>query len=370
MPLRLAVKVKLQKRSERVKWIDVHSTEPWILTALYSGRLFIWNYETETLVKSFDVVEQTPVRSAKFVERNQWIVCGADDNHIRCYNYNTSELIKAFEAHTDYIRCVEVHPSLPYVLSSSDDMSIKLWNWDRNWDLMQTFEGHIHYVMQVKFNPKDSNTFASASLDRTIKVWGIGSATPHFTLQGHDKGVNCLDYYPGADKPYLMSGADDYKVKVWDYQTKACVATLESGAAKGGDGFDSGGGGVGGAVGHTANVSSVAFHPKLPVIITASEDNTVRVWHSTTYRLESTLNYRLERAWTVAVSANSQKIAVGFDEGAVVLKLGKERPIVSMDSKSGKFIWVRTNEILMASVRGSSKVSVGFVVLCGLNFMS
>jgi|TARA_B100000795_G_scaffold39946_1_gene26287 coatomer subunit beta' len=353
MPLRLAVKVKLQKRSERVKWIDVHPQEPWILTALYSGRLFIWNYETETLVKSFDVVEQTPVRSAKFVARNQWFVCGADDNHIRCYNYNTSELVKAFEAHTDYIRCVEVHPSLPYCLSSSDDMSIKLWNWDKNWDLMQVFEGHLHYVMQVKFNPKDSNTFASASLDRTIKVWGIGAATPHFTLQGHDKGVNCIDYYPGADKPYLLSGADDSKVKVWDYQTKACVATLESGV-KGGE-ESSGGGSVGG---HTANVSAVAFHPKLPVIISASEDNTVRVWHSTTYRLESTLNYRLERAWTVAVSANSQKVAIGFDEGAVVLKLGKESPIVSMDSKSGKFIWVRNNEILTASVRGSGKVRV------------
>jgi len=352
MPLRLAVKVKLQKRSERVKWIDVHPQEPWILTALYSGRLFIWNYETETLVKSFDVVEQTPVRSAKFVARNQWFVCGADDNHIRCYNYNTSELVKAFEAHTDYIRCVEVHPSLPYCLSSSDDMSIKLWNWDKNWDLMQVFEGHLHYVMQVKFNPKDSNTFASASLDRTIKVWGIGAATPHFTLQGHDKGVNCIDYYPGADKPYLLSGADDSKVKVWDYQTKACVATLESGV-KGGE-ESSGGGSVGG---HTANVSAVAFHPKLPVIISASEDNTVRVWHSTTYRLESTLNYRLERAWTVAVSANSQKVAIGFDEGAVVLKLGKESPIVSMDSKSGKFIWVRNNEILTASVRGSGKTA-------------
>ena len=83
----------------------------------------------------------------------------------------------------------------------------------------------------------------------------------------------------------------------------------------------------------------------------------MRVWHSTTYRLESTLNYRLERAWTVAVSPHSQKVAVGFDEGAIVLKLGKESPIVSMDSKSGKFIWVRNNEILTASVRGASKAN-------------
>ena len=38
-----------------------------------------------------------------------------------------------------------------------------------------------------------------------------------------------------------------------------------------------------------------------------------------------------------------------------MLKLGKESPIVSMDSKSGKFIWVRNNEILTASIRGASK---------------
>ena len=78
--------------------------------------------------------------------------------------------IKTFEAHTDYIRCVAVHPTLPYVLSSSDDMLIKLWDWDKGWICTQIFEGHSHYVMQVTFNPKDTNTFASASLDRTIKV--------------------------------------------------------------------------------------------------------------------------------------------------------------------------------------------------------
>lgn len=90
---------------------------------------------------------------------------------IRVYNYNTMDKVKVFEAHTDYIRCVAVHPTLPYVLSSSDDMLIKLWDWDKGWVCTQIFEGHSHYVMQVTFNPKDTNTFASASLDRTIKVY-------------------------------------------------------------------------------------------------------------------------------------------------------------------------------------------------------
>lgn len=55
----------------------------------------------------------------------------------------------------------------------------------------------------------------------------MGSAAPNFTLEGHEKGVNCVDYYHGGDKPYLVSGADDHSVKIWDYQNKTCVQTLD-----------------------------------------------------------------------------------------------------------------------------------------------
>lgn len=51
---------------------------------------------------------------------------------------------------------------------------------------------------------------------------------PNFTLEGHEKGVNCVDYFAGGDRPYLISGADDKLVKIWDYQTKSCVQTLEA----------------------------------------------------------------------------------------------------------------------------------------------
>lgn len=51
-----------------------------------------------------------------------------------------------------------------------DDKTIKLWDWDAQWTLKQTFEGHNHYVMQIAINPKENQVFASASLDGTIKV--------------------------------------------------------------------------------------------------------------------------------------------------------------------------------------------------------
>jgi coatomer subunit beta' len=186
----------------------LHSTEPWVLSSLYTGQVVITNYVTNSVVKSFDVSETYPVRAARFVERKQWIVCGSDDMMIRVYNYNTLDKEKQFEAHQDYIRSIAVHPSQPLILTSSDDLTIKLWNWEK-WECVRTFESHTHYVMHVCFNPKDPSTFASASLDHTIKVWSINSNTPNYTLEGHEKGVNYVDYYQGNDKPYLISGSDD-----------------------------------------------------------------------------------------------------------------------------------------------------------------
>lgn len=43
-----------------------------------------------------------------------------------------------------------MHPTLPYILTCSDDMLIKLWDWDKGWACTQIFEGHSHYVMQVR----------------------------------------------------------------------------------------------------------------------------------------------------------------------------------------------------------------------------
>ncbi len=177
--------------------------------------------------------------------------------------------------------------------------------------------------MNISFNPKDANTFASSCLDRTVKMWSLGSATANFTMEAHDKGVNYVDFYPGADKPYLVTTGDDKIVKVWDYLSKSCVQTME---------------------GHTNNVSFAAFHPNLPIIISGSEDGTVKIWNSGTYRIENTLSYGLERAWCTALRKDANEVAIGFDEGVVIIKLGRDEPTFSMDP-SGKLVYTRNHTV-------------------------
>eukprot|EP00923_Selenidium_pygospionis_P031576 GHVN01055928.1.p1 GENE.GHVN01055928.1~~GHVN01055928.1.p1 ORF type:complete len:890 (-),score=170.70 GHVN01055928.1:154-2823(-) len=256
---------------------------------------------------------------------------------IRVYNYNTMEKIKEFEAHNDYIRYLAVHPSLSYVLSTADDMTVKLWDWDNQWNRTLTFEGHAHYVMMAQWNPKDVHIFATASLDRTIKVWGVNAPnsavggvvnTPHFTLVGHEQGVNCVEYSPINERPYMISGSDDNTVRVWDYQTKQCIMTLP---------------------GHSKNVSAALFHPHLPIIITGSEDGQCRIWHATTYRLETVLSYQLDRVWSISCARGSNAVAMGFDNGTLVMKLGSEAPVCSMCN--GKVAWTRGAEIMAGNAR-------------------
>jgi coatomer subunit beta' len=81
------------------------------------------------------------------------------------------EELDMIEAHdSQRIMCLAVNPTHSFVLSASDDHTIKLWDWTNGWQCIRTFEGHDDTVTQLIFDPRNSDSFASASLDQTIKV--------------------------------------------------------------------------------------------------------------------------------------------------------------------------------------------------------
>ena len=111
-------------------------------------------------------------------------------------------------------------------------------------------------------------------------------------------------------------------------------------------------------------MTAVCYHPELPIFLTGSEDGTVRIWHLNTYRLESTLNYGLDRVWTINCLKGSNGVAIGFDEGSIIIKLGREEPAMSMDS-SGKIIWAKHSELQQANLKSltdSEEIKDGYVL--------
>lgn len=58
----------------------------------------------------------------------------------------------------------------------------------------------------------------------------------------------------------------------------------------------------------------------------------------------------LERVWSIQAQRGSNTIAIGYDEGSVVVKIGREEPAASMDA-SGKILWARHSEIQQANLK-------------------
>ena len=67
--------------------------------------------------------------------------------------------------------CVQFHHEYPWIISASDDQTIRLWNWQSR-QCASVLTGHNHYVMSAAFHPKE-DLVVSASLDQTVRVWDI-----------------------------------------------------------------------------------------------------------------------------------------------------------------------------------------------------
>ncbi|KAF2480981.1 microtubule-associated protein ytm1 [Neohortaea acidophila] len=177
------------------------------------------------------------------------------------------------------------------ILSGSYDGLLRIWNMSS--EVVATGQAHTAAVKDVKF--VDPSLIASASVDRTIRIWkyddtktGAVSLSPTLELYGHKSSIDNLVVHAPSSR--ILSASSDHTVGLWSTskrESPAASETLLPTANKRRKVSDSKPVSQRGPLnllkGHQGQVSDVCFDGKDPTVAYSSSwDHAVKTWDLTT----------------------------------------------------------------------------------------
>ena len=256
--------------------------------------------------------------------------------------------------HIKGINCIALNPQNKYssqsLIASGSRGEIKLWDFN-NGDLIATLSEYpwlrtviVDEVNYLAFSP-DGQTLASGGADSTIKMWHLGAKDLIDIMHKHNGMVRCVAFTP--DGRMLATGGDDRKIQFWDMTERQVIMTLslEDTAAHSLIFSKDAKTLVTGSyrkikvwnistnqeisclnvelqhslIGHSHIVSSLALSEDGKILVSASKDKTIKIWHLKTGELISTLKGHIDGVCAVALSKDEQIVASGSADKTIKL---------------------------------------------------
>lgn len=167
--------------------------------------------------------------------------------------------------------------------------------WDLDTGTAHMLRGNEDAVWDVAFDPQGTK-LASASLDRTARVWDVATGTETFVLRGHQSHVTGVDFEPDGRR--LVTVSSDTNLRLWDLSTGNLDTIL---------------------AGHAATIWMVTRSPDGHTLATASDDHTARLWPSDDPSEAIVLGGHTMPVWSVAFDATGERVVTAsYDNTARV----------------------------------------------------
>ncbi|QLL31372.1 hypothetical protein HG536_0B02350 [Torulaspora globosa] len=155
------------------------------------------------------------------------------------------------------LSCLAWSPNGMQIVTAVENGELRLWN--RDGSLQNVFNFHRSPIVCIKWN-KDSAHFITADVDNVTVVWNAttGTAIQHFELKASESSGDSL----GVDLEWVE--IDKFIIP----GPQGSLVVHQIGESKP----------VGRLVGHQGAISALQFNPGNKMLLSASDDHTVRVW--------------------------------------------------------------------------------------------